>query len=52
LSQTLTRRPTYASAQDAIARAKELAPGFRERVPQAEQLRRLPDESGSVYALL
>jgi len=39
------RRPTYATAADAIAQAKELAPGFRERVPQAEQLRRLPDET-------
>ena len=45
MSPTLVRRPTYATPADAIARAKELAPGFRERVPQAEQLRRLPDET-------
>jgi alkylation response protein AidB-like acyl-CoA dehydrogenase len=45
LSQTLARRPTYATAADAIARAKELAPGFRDRVPRAEELRRLPDET-------
>jgi len=30
---------------DAVERARELAPRFRERVPQAEALRRLPDET-------
>jgi len=40
-----TRRPTYASAADAVARAQALAPGFRERVPLAEQQRRLPDDT-------
>jgi 3-hydroxy-9,10-secoandrosta-1,3,5(10)-triene-9,17-dione monooxygenase len=45
MTQTITRRPTFASAQEAIARARELAPGIRARVPQAEQLRRLPDDT-------
>lgn len=45
MTQTLTRRPTYASVEEAVARAKELAPGFRERVPLVEQQRRLPDDS-------
>jgi alkylation response protein AidB-like acyl-CoA dehydrogenase len=45
VTQTMTRRPTYASAEEAIARATQLAPGIRARVPQAEELRRLPDET-------
>jgi alkylation response protein AidB-like acyl-CoA dehydrogenase len=45
LTQQLTRRPIYATAEAAIARAKELAPGIRERVPLAEQQRRLPDDT-------
>src|ERR1700730_14874151 len=41
----MTRRPTYASAEEAVARAKELAPGIRDRVPLAEQQRRLPEDT-------
>ena len=45
MTPTVTRRPTYASAGEAVARALELAPGFRARVPAAEELRRLPDDT-------
>src|SRR5215469_11024855 len=45
MAQALMQRPTYATAAEAIARARELAPGIRERVPLADGGRRLPDET-------
>jgi len=37
--------PCYSSIEEAVAAARELAPRLRDRVPLAEQLRRLPDET-------
>ena len=48
MSSTAVRRPTFATAAEAIARAEALAPGFRARVPEAEQLRRLPVGNGQL----
>lgn len=45
MTQAPTRRPLYLGVDDAIARARELAPHLRERVPEAEAGRRLPDET-------
>jgi alkylation response protein AidB-like acyl-CoA dehydrogenase len=45
MTQAGIRRPTYATPGDAVAKARELAPGIRARVPQAEELRRLPDDT-------
>jgi alkylation response protein AidB-like acyl-CoA dehydrogenase len=45
VTQMLTRRPTFASVEEAVACARALAPGIRERVPLAEQQRRLPEET-------
>lgn len=45
MTQAPPRRPLYAGVDDAVARARELAPRFRERVPIAEAGRRLPEET-------
>ena len=45
MTQAPTRRPLYLGVDDAVARARELAPRLRERVPEAEAGRRLPDET-------
>ncbi len=45
MTQAPTTPPLSLSVDDAVERARELAPRFRERVPQAEALRRLPDET-------
>jgi 3-hydroxy-9,10-secoandrosta-1,3,5(10)-triene-9,17-dione monooxygenase len=44
---TAVGTPTYASHQEAVACAEELAPRIRARVADAERLRRLPDETVS-----
>ena len=36
---------SHSTAQDLIAKARALAPVWRERATRAEQLRRMPDES-------
>lgn len=50
MTQAPTRRPLYVGVDDAVARAQELAPRFRGRVPVAEAERRLPEET--VHELL
>ena len=45
MTQAPPRRPLYVGVDDAVARARELAPRLRERVPVAEAGRRLPDET-------
>jgi 3-hydroxy-9,10-secoandrosta-1,3,5(10)-triene-9,17-dione monooxygenase len=42
---TTKARPGYDTLAEAVAIARELAPRLRERVPQAEQARRLPVEN-------
>jgi len=39
------RLPEYRTIEEAVEIARSLAPKLRERVPQAEQLRRLPEEN-------
>jgi alkylation response protein AidB-like acyl-CoA dehydrogenase len=45
VTQAPTRRTLYFGVDDAVERARELAPRLRERVPEAESGRRLPDET-------
>jgi 3-hydroxy-9,10-secoandrosta-1,3,5(10)-triene-9,17-dione monooxygenase len=42
---TLLGTPVFATGKDAVECAQQLAAGFRSRVPHAESLRRLPDET-------
>lgn len=45
MTQSPTRTARYRGVEDAVERARELAPRLRARVPDAESLRRLPDET-------
>lgn len=45
MTQAPIKPPRYSGVADAVARAQELAPRLRERVPIAEAGRRLPDET-------
>jgi 3-hydroxy-9,10-secoandrosta-1,3,5(10)-triene-9,17-dione monooxygenase len=42
---TTKSRPGYETLEEALAIARELAPRLHDRIPQAEALRRLPDEN-------
>jgi len=45
VTQAPIKPPQYRGIEDAVERARELAPRIRERVPSAEAQRRLPDET-------
>jgi 3-hydroxy-9,10-secoandrosta-1,3,5(10)-triene-9,17-dione monooxygenase len=45
VTQAPSKAPRYHSVDEAVEQARELAPRLRERVPTAEGLRRLPDET-------
>ena len=45
MSQVSQLHPSRATREELLGRARDLAPKLRERAPQAEALRRLPDET-------
>jgi 3-hydroxy-9,10-secoandrosta-1,3,5(10)-triene-9,17-dione monooxygenase len=45
VTQALTGRPRYQSGTEAVERARQLAPRLRERLPDAEAMRQLPEET-------